>query len=388
MTESINTRYQKAGYSTTDPVILNKTARTRTVFKPAIHRGGVRGHIIRQKIGADGTWKDTNEVNFTTLPPDCGVSIELDTAATYKLHEKLEQLHTLQKQGAPIGDQKYVVAKENQVVVINDRTKHHAIEQLLQRGYTKDFWQALIQDDPDLATQLAAAKMQFDREQAIEEFEGSLTQHADDEDYWQKFFMRNPWVLQGAFAAPVFMLRGETYLGGKISAGRQGVGGVATDFLFADDSTKSFAVVEIKTPDAGLVGSRYRGRRDTGHDNEIYGLHSDVSGGIVQVGNQITVAIEDFQSVLGRSFDEKINRIHPKGVLVIGTASSLGQRQKDSFNQFRHALNSINVITFDELLRRLQFMFVGGSNRQTSSRLVQEDDRAPKGSPTWDDLPF
>ena len=39
------------------------------------------------------------------------------------------------------------------------------------------------------------------------------------------------------------------YLGGKRATGRQGKGGVATDFLFSDDSTKSFAIVEIKTPE-------------------------------------------------------------------------------------------------------------------------------------------
>lgn len=163
-------------------------------------------------------------------------------------------------------------------------------------------------------------------------------------------------MLQSAFSAAVFFLRGEAYLGGKMAIGRQGKGGVATDFLFADASTKSFAVVEIKTPKSGLVGSRYRGEDDTGYDNEIYTMHTDLSGGIVQVRNQITVAIKDFQSVLGKSGYE-INQVHPKGVLVIGSTGPLSQRQKDSFNQFRHALHSLTVITFDELLNRLELMF-------------------------------
>ena len=44
-------------------------------------------------------------------------------------------------------------------------------------------------------------------------------------------------------------VRGETYVGGKSCVGRNGQGGVATDFLFRDESTQSFAVVDIKTPD-------------------------------------------------------------------------------------------------------------------------------------------
>lgn len=364
MSEVINTHYQRSGYSTADDVVLNETSRTRTVFRPGLHTGGVRGYVIRQKIGADGTWKDVNEVNFSTLAPDCGVKIELDTTATQRLREKLDQLYKLQEQGVPRADQSYVVAKQNQVLVIDDQTKHRAIQQLLQKGYTEDFWEALLRDKPDLATRLAAAKIQFDREQAIIEFSDALTQHSDNEDFWQKFFERHPWMLQSAFSAPVFMLSGEAYVGGKIAVGRQGAGGVATDFLFADDSTKSFAVVEIKTPDAHLVGSPYRGRRDTGYNNEVYAAHTDLSGGIVQVRNQITVAVEDFQMVLGRSFEQEINRVHPKGVLIIGTAAGMTQRQKDSFNQFRQALHNLSVITFDELLNRLQLLFTEDGSRR------------------------
>jgi len=356
MDEVISTHYQRAGYSTADDVILDETSRTRIVFKPAVHKGGVRGHIVRQKVGRDGAWKEINEVNFNTVAPDCGIRVELSTEATSKLYAALNNLFSLQAQGVPSSDQRYIVAKEERVVLIDDQTKQRAIQQLLQKGYTEDFWRALTRDKPDLASRLAAAKIQFDREQAIKEFAAGLTTHASDEDYWEDFFGRHSWMLQSAFSAPVFMLGGETYVGGKVAAGRQGVGGVATDFLFADESTKSFAVVEIKTPDSNLVGSQYRGRRDAGHSNEVYTSHGDLSGGIVQVRNQITVAVEDFQSVLGRSF-EKINRVHPKGVLVIGTTAGLSVRQRDSFNQLRQALHNITVITYDELLYRLQLLF-------------------------------
>jgi hypothetical protein len=208
----------------------------------------------------------------------------------------------------------------------------------------------------DLASRLAAAKIQFDRREVIKEFEAALATHEDNERYWQEFFERHPWILQSAFSVAVFMLSGDTYLGGKMPVGRQGKGGVATDFLFADDTTKSFAVVEIKTPAAHLVGPRYRGEDDAGYDNEVYAMHAELSGGIVQTRNQITVAIENFQAVLGEHYRDKINRVHPMGVLVIGSTSTLSKRQKDSFNQFRHTLHSLTVITFDELLNRLKLL--------------------------------
>jgi len=356
MSDEISTHYVKRGYAVADDIVLTTTKTTRTVFHPAMHGGGVRGSIVRQKIGADGAWKDVSEVDFRKLPPDCGVSVELDTEATEKLYDKLAQLYEVQRQGVVLGDQKYVVAKEGRALLIDDRNKARLIRMLLDQGYSEDLWHTLTQDNPSLATRMALAQIQLDQQEAIKRFEASLTSHADDEAYWQEFFQTHPWILQTAFSAAVFFLCGEAYLGGKMPVGRQGKGGVATDFLFADDSTKSFAVVEIKTPKGGLVGSLYRGEDDTGYDNVTYAMHSHLSGSIVQVRNQITVAIENFQSVLGKS-EHEINRVHPKGVLVIGSTAPLSQRQKDSFNQFRHALHSLTVITFDELLKRLKLLF-------------------------------
>jgi hypothetical protein len=355
--DAITTHYVKGGYALSDDVILSTTKRTRTIFRPGVHGGGVRGHIIRQKIGSDGNWKDVNEVNFSSLPPDCGVSIELDTEATQLLFTKLSQLYEIQKRGVAAGDQRYIVAREGEALLIDDQNKAKVIRGILAQGYSEELWQSLAQSNPDLATRLAVGQIQLERQRALREFKTSLTTHADEEGYWQKFFEARPWMLQSAFSTAVVMICGEVYLGGKSPIGRQGKGGVATDFLFADDSTKSFAVVDIKKPESGLVGPLYRGESDTGLANEVYSMHGDLSGGVVQVRNQIAVAIENFHSVLGSLHEEKINRLHPKGVLILGTASRLSPRQMVSFNQFRHGLHDLAVITYDELLNRLTLLF-------------------------------
>lgn len=312
MPEFITTHSVARGFAKVDDIELCTTARTRTVFRPGLHAGGVRGSIIRQKRSKDGTWKDVNEVNFNSMPADCGVSIELDTDATSRLYEGLALLRTVHQHGIDPGEQTYVVGTQDETIVVNDRNKAQAIQALLDRGHSEEFWQALIESNPDLATRLAMAQVQFKRQQAIGEFETSLTRYADNEGYWQRFFEAQPWILQGAFSAPVFQLRGETYLGGKLPLGRQGKGGVATDFLFADDSTKSFAVVEIKTPHAKLIGPLYRGEDGTGFENEIYAMHSELTGAVVQTRNQIAVAIEDFQ-MLERGLLRQDQSGPPKG---------------------------------------------------------------------------
>jgi hypothetical protein len=275
------------------------------------------------------------------------------------LFEKLGQLYELQQHGIEPGDQHYVVGREDEVIVIDDANKVVVIQELLRCGYSEDVWAELARRNPSLASRLAAAHIQEEREAAIQEFEGSLVAHSADEGYWQQFFSRNPWMLESVFSAAVFMLGGETYLGGKRATGRQGSGGVATDFLFSDESTKSFAVVEIKTPEAKLVGRLYRGEGE-GLDNDVFSMHADLSGGVVQVRNQIAVAVDQFEAVVGRGNHDTLNRVHPKGVLIVGTKAGLAQRELDCFNLFRHSLYSLTVITYDELLSRLKLLFLSG----------------------------
>jgi len=357
MPEEINTHSVGRDFVVSDDIILDQTARTRTIFRPGMHGGGVRGHIIRQKIGEDGQWVDVNEANFTVLPADAGVQIELDTEATQKLYTRLTHLYQVQSQGVAYGDHHYVVAEQDEVIVVNDRNKARVIQALLEQNASEEFWTALAEADPDLATRLAAGRMQYDRECAIRDFEVALTEYPDDEAFWQRFFEANDWILQTVFSGAVYLIGSDIYIGGKGPVGRQGAGGVATDFLFSDDSTKSFSVVEIKTPGTPLVGRQYRGSGQDGQNNETYSMHSDLSGGIVQARNQIATAIESFESVLGPGFEHKMNRVHPKGVLIIGKIDGLSERQLVSLNHFRHGQYSLTIITYDELLKRLKLLF-------------------------------
>jgi hypothetical protein len=227
MPKSIKTHYVKRGYATSEDIVLNTTPRTRTIFRPGLHAGDVRGKIVRQKIGEDGSWKDSNQVNFSTLPPDCGVAIELDTEATTKLFEQLAHLYRVQEKGVQYGDQDFVVGKKEEVLIVDDSTKSQAIREMLDHGYSEDFWGALTEEDPDLASRLAIAKLYVDRRAVIDEFAAALITQPEDESYWQNLFSDNTWILQAVFSASVFILCGEAYLGassrlaGRARAGSQ-----------------------------------------------------------------------------------------------------------------------------------------------------------------------
>ena len=302
----IRTHYVKGGFAKADDIVLCEQPTTRVVFRPGMSQQGVRGHLICQKQNTGGGWRELNEVDFRKLPNGAVVSIELDSRATERLYTELQALYKVQSQGVGYGDHEY------QVVVVDDTSKAAVIDQLLEKGYSDDVWKALAAQYPDVATRLAAAQIQIDRQATIKEFEESLERYSADEEYWQSFFRRFPWTIESIFSAPVFLLGEDIYVGGKIARGRQGLGGVATDFLFADDSTQSFSVVEIKTPAGKLTGPRYRGEGEE-LSNDTYSMHTELSGAVVQVRNQIAVAVDQFEAVLGKSFQELSNRVHPKG---------------------------------------------------------------------------
>lgn len=168
------------------------------------------------------------------------------------------------------------------------------------------------------------------------------------------------WMLQCASAATVYVIDGDTYVGGKLPLGRTGRGGVATDFVTSDASTKSFGVVEIKTPSTHLIGPRYRGTgtEELERQNDVYSMHVDFSGAVVQTRNQVAVAVESFRTTLAQHPSaDGLNRLHPKGILIAGLLDGLNERQQASFNQFRHGQHSLTIITFDELLRRLAITY-------------------------------
>lgn len=351
-----------------EDLVLGETPTTRTIFRTTVVNGkGLHGQIVRQKrTNKSEAWVSVNEVDFKKVPAGAGVSIEISTEGMARLRDLLMKLDPLARQGVGQGDREWHLAQAGRSVQMTSSDVAQQVGRMVQQGHSADAWQALAdaldEADAGLSDVLASQHLNRSREQAIRLFEAGLAERPDDEAFWQALFRTNPWMLQCASAATVYVLDGgETYIGGKLPIGPQGKGGVVADFVTADASTKSFGVVEIKTPSANLIGRKYRGVEvgtddDNDIDNLVYSMHHDLSGAVVQTRNQISVANEHFSSVL-RRHPHGLKRLHPKGILVIGQLKGLSERQEHSFNEFRHGQHSLTILTFDELLRRLSITF-------------------------------
>ena len=108
--------------------ILEDTPRTRSVFKAAMHPGGIRGDIIRYRKDANGDCEEIIPENFNSLHPDDGIKIALSTDATRTLYEKIKELETLlEEQGIHYGVRDFALVDAN-TLVIDDQNKADVIQ--------------------------------------------------------------------------------------------------------------------------------------------------------------------------------------------------------------------------------------------------------------------
>ena len=168
-----------------------------------------------------------------------------------------------------------------------------------------------------------------------------------DEEFWQKEFEANPWLISQIFACPYIFIEGKPFFGGKRTNNK---GGVCGDLLFKNIKTNNAAFIEIKTPETLLLKGMYRGK-DSDDNNSVYSVSEDISGGIVQILNQRSMQLQKADSL-----EADYENINSKCILIAGNTEKLNQAQKRSLDLFRNSNKDVEVITFDELFERIEMM--------------------------------
>lgn len=168
-----------------------------------------------------------------------------------------------------------------------------------------------------------------------------LLDKSTTEPKWQSFLSANPFILTMAFHYPVILIDDQPYVGGKRHTGR---GGSHSDFLLAAAATNNLALVEIKRPGIPLLASEYRG---------IYPPSGELSGAVAQVIDQRAELQSSFRFV-GTDLDRQGYRPHSIACVVIIGLKPEDEERAKGFEQYRHSLHGVHVVTFDELVERLQ----------------------------------
>lgn len=174
-------------------------------------------------------------------------------------------------------------------------------------------------------------------EDIIKNFERLMSSKVDNEKQWQKFFGTNSWILNHLFPFDVILRKQEAYVGGKTFENEDGR---IVDFLFQNGFQDNFALLEIKTHKKDLLKkSAYR-------KPDVFSYSDDLSGGISQCLDQKDVFMKDYGK------EQKI--LEPKAILVIGMKSNLDEHQAKCFELLRANQKNVDILTFDELLAKLQ----------------------------------
>lgn len=211
----------------------------------------------------------------------------------------------------------------------------------------------LISSFPDSITpatkkRLVSAKDAIDLvyiESILYELDGLISQKTDSdalEERWHKFFRDNAWLLCQLFAFPMVYFKDKMFVGGKDSSNE---GGKIADFIYRSEFSDNIAIIEIKTHLTQLVAAAaYRG-------DDVFPISRQLSGAINQTLDQRDNLQKEFYIVRKNSDYQSFN---PKCLVLVGNHSNLKANQVKSFELFRNSQKDIEIVTFDELRKKIE----------------------------------
>jgi hypothetical protein len=200
--------------------------------------------------------------------------------------------------------------------------------------------------------------LQYQREQVIKEFERMLEQGVKDEGEWQNFFECNKWM----FGFGLDYIWVEEFKNRKLEqittgSAITGAGKRPDAFLKTQADISMTVFVEIKTPLTQLV---------TSYRPDTWSPAPDLIGGVSQIQKTVASWMEqnfgEFR-VRDRNGDltgEVVFSYKPKGILIIGKFDQFKNQhganptKLQSFELFRHSIDNIEIITFDEFFERVK----------------------------------
>lgn len=157
------------------------------------------------------------------------------------------------------------------------------------------------------------------------------------ESWWQEFIRSNILLMQQGYIKAL----------GKLNVA---VGNTKfPDFsLISHDSYLD--ILEIKTPQTSVL------REDSSRGN--YYFDTEISKAIVQTENYIENVARHADAIRSFLLDEhglSIKAVRPRGMILAGDARQLTvQKQRDDFRLLSQGIKNVSLITYDELLTRLQ----------------------------------
>ncbi len=178
---------------------------------------------------------------------------------------------------------------------------------------------------------------------SVAELQGMLAGEPLKEILWQEWIERNHWVLGTRY--PVLPPQKEIEIDGAR---------LRLDLVVADENG-FIDVIEIKTPYVKVLKTlASRGSASRGGKISRFTWSREANEAIGQLIKYLTHA-QSFRSEFERQFRAyRWQPVAPRGTVIIGREIDWTEQESEGLRLLNHFLNGIEVITFDELLRRAE----------------------------------
>lgn len=333
----IETKSVSREFAKTNGVLLKETATMALVFFPEIHPGGVRGHLVRFKKTRNEPWEKIPEQDFKKLKLYEGVHIELGTQQIDTLCEEIYKRKLIVSQGVSLGIKKYVVADEGNILLIDDNNIKNIFDQILIKGYTRNFFELLQEANPSLVDQLTAGHVQLQRKKIIDDLKIRLTQSYHEtkgDDSWQKWIYKHSWIFGSNYQIP-------------IEKQKLNIIGCMPDYLFP--TVDNFVdILEIKLPTFEVI------EEDRSHKGSwIWSKEANCAiGQVVNYLSEIDRLRLEIERLIKISFDRDILMLKPRAYILIGQSKHWTNEKKEGLKKLNYALHGIEIITYSDLIKR------------------------------------
>jgi len=341
------------------------------VFKPQIvnnkqdENKPVKGHILWQKRckpEAEEEWADEAHLKLSQMTADSGIKLELNTDELYQLTQAVRGLYGVYwKHGKqlPRTGEEFDLAEYAQIAKTLDTLDSAAqlIEAAGQDGFVSLMkWVASQQNTGKVIESLS--KLDLTDLAEINSLAGigvlkkalgtwEANKGNSDESFWQETLTKYSFVFSQVFSTPVVMFGSKVYVGGKSV---EGAGGKEPDFLLKNEVTNHLLIVEIKTPESELLSKTpYR-------PPNVFAATRELAGSVTQVARYKDTFLHNYGNLRNET-EEPFRLVDPKCLVVIGNTAQLdAEGKRDSFEHFRRALRGTEIITFDELFRKVEVL--------------------------------
>lgn len=166
-----------------------------------------------------------------------------------------------------------------------------------------------------------------------------------DEGFWQITLRENVYAISQVFAVPLVFIKEAAYVGG-MNIDRKNA--KLVDYLFSQESSQEAVLVEIKTPATRLLGPKYRG---------TYRPSSELTGAVMQALDYKRTLSRNLAAVLTDT-EHKLSAFSPRCVVVVGNGNLEldTEVKRAAFEMFRSNSRDVEIVTYDELFRKLEVL--------------------------------